>query len=137
VNTSEIADKAGVPTATVRYHERRGLLETPRRTRAGYRQYESATGERLRFIKYAQELGFSLEEIRDLLDLRIDDPAACPRVAKTAREKIEGIEQCVRALQRMQRVLGELVDACDSSRATVGCPILTTIAESDYEEREP
>ncbi len=77
----DVAAAAGVPAATVRYYERRGLLPRAPRTPAGYRQYGTETPRRLRFIRHAQELGFSLEEIQSMLALRSDDPAACRRTA--------------------------------------------------------
>ena len=87
---------------------------------------------RLRFIRHAQELGFSLNEIRELLALRIKAVDTCDRVRERARAKIVDIERKIRTLQRMKRVLGELVSACARRRKTDECPILDSLeAEHD------
>jgi MerR family mercuric resistance operon transcriptional regulator len=127
----DVAALAGVPAATVRYYERRGLLAAPPRTRAGYRQYGPETARRLRFIKHAQALGFSLDEVQELLDLRVQDPSACHHVETTAREKIRGIKQRIAELQRMQRALEGLVRSCRARRPTDECPVLRALSEAD------
>lgn len=131
MSIGEIAACAGVPTATVRYYERRGLLEQPPRTEAGYRQYGLDTADRLRFIKRAQDLGFSLEEIRELLSLRVDDPEACPAVAVVARAKITQVEQMIRDLTRMRDVLEGLTDSCRTHSPTEECPILDALRHGE------
>lgn len=77
MNIGEVAAAAGVNVQTVRYYERRGILQPPGRTMAGYRNYEQTAVTRVRFVKRAQELEFSLDEIQDLLNLRVDDPRSC------------------------------------------------------------
>jgi MerR family mercuric resistance operon transcriptional regulator/MerR family gold-responsive transcriptional activator of gol and ges genes len=129
---SAVAALAGVPAATVRYYERRGLLAAPARTRAGYRQYGPETARRLRFIKHAQALGFSLDEIQDLLELRVQDRTACAQVAASAREKIDDIKQRIVELQRMQRTLEALVRSCRARRPTDECPVLVALSEADH-----
>jgi len=84
----KVASGAGVNLQTVRYYERRGLLPRPPRAASGYRQYDANAVARLRFIKRAQDLGFSLAEIGELLELRIEHGAACAAVEARAREKI-------------------------------------------------
>lgn len=128
---SEVAALAGVPTATVRYYERRGLIAEAARTPAGYRQYGPEAARRLRFIKHSQELGFSLEEIQQMLALRIDDPAACARVEATTREKIQAVRQRLAELRRLERTLQDLVHACDRQRPTEPCPILGVLSDDD------
>lgn len=125
----EIASLAGVPTATVRYYERRGLLERAPRTGAGYRQYRPETAERLRFIKRAQDLGFSLDEIQELLALRVDDAGACPVVEAKARSKIAQVEQMMRDLARIRDVLNGLAESCRTQAPTAECPILDALGE--------
>lgn len=129
MNIGEIAALAGVPTATVRYYERRGIIAKPPRTNSGYRKYGTDTAKRLRFIKRAQELGFSLDDIRELLELRVDDPAACPIVETKTREKIAQVARMIRELTRMQDVLGGLADSCRTHLPTAECPILEALAE--------
>jgi MerR family copper efflux transcriptional regulator len=120
----EVVELAGVPVPTVRYYERRGLIAEAPRTPAGYRQYGPETAERLRFIKRAQELGFTLEEIRELLELRVEDPAAGPVVEAKTREKISQVREKIRDLQRMEEVLDRLTAFCRSRTPTSESPIL-------------
>lgn len=125
----EVAAMAGVPTPTVRYYERRGLVQEAARTAAGYREYGPETVRRLRFIKHAQELGFSLEDVQQLLDLRPDDPAACARVAATTRQKIRTVRQRLEELRRLERTLRELVNACERHPLAEPCPVLAVLAD--------
>src|SRR5213594_2576732 len=111
--------------------ERRGLVPTPRRTPSGYRQYAEDAVARLRFIKHAQELGFSLQEIQELLALRVRHGAACDAVERKARQKIEVVQQRIRDLQRMKRTLERLAAACTARRPTDDCPILEVLEDHD------
>lgn len=124
----EVAAMAGVPTPTVRYYERRGLLEQTSRTTAGYRQYGPEVVRRLRFIKHAQELGFALEDVQRMLDLRPDDPAACASVAATTREKIRTVRQRLEELRRLERTLRDLVRECERHPAADPCPVLAVLS---------
>lgn len=125
----ETAALAGVPTATVRYYERRGLIAPPTRTASGYREYGTEAARRLRFIKHAQELGFTLEEIQQMLELRIEDPAACAQVEATTREKIRAVRHRLAELKHLERTLQTLVGTCERHRPSEPCPILTVLAD--------
>src|SRR5229473_2876164 len=114
---SKVATAADVNIQTIRYYERRGLIPTPRRTPAGYRQYAEEAVARLRFIKHAQELGFSLQEIQELLGLRVRHGAACDTVERKTRQKIEVVQQKIRDFQRMKRTLERLAAALGLSGA--------------------
>jgi Hg(II)-responsive transcriptional regulator len=127
----QVADAAGVNAQTIRYYERRGLFAVPKRTPAGYRQYADEAVARLRFIKHAQELGFSLQEIQELLGLRVEHSAACDAVERKTRQKIEVVQQRIRDLQRMKRTLERLAAACTARRATDDCPILGALEGHD------
>src|SRR2546428_13535685 len=107
----QVASAADVNVQTIRSYERRGLVPTPRRTASGYRQYTDDAVARLRFIKHAQELGFSLQEIQELLGLRVRHGAACDAVERKTRQKIEVVQQRIRDLQRMKRTLERLTRA--------------------------
>src|SRR6266516_3830930 len=120
----QVADAADANIQTIRYYERRGLFPTPRRTPAGYRQYADDAVARLRFIKHAQELGFSLQEIQELLGLRVRHGAACDAVERKTRQRI-------RDLQRMKRTLERLATACTARRPTDDCPILEVLEDHD------
>lgn len=121
---SKVAASAGVNVQTLRYYERRGILAEPDRSPAGYRQYEPETVTRIRFIKRAQELGFTLEEITELLDLRIEPGAACATVEARARAKLTLVEEKIRQLTGLREVLNDLVESCQRRQVTEDCPIL-------------
>jgi MerR family copper efflux transcriptional regulator len=127
----QVASGAGVNVQTVRYYERRGLLPPPPRTESGYRQYNQETVPRLRFIKRAQELGFSLVEVSELLELRVEVGGTCAAVEARAQEKIAAVEQKIAELERIRVVLIELSNACDSRAPTSECPILRALGEDE------
>ena len=124
-----VAAAAEVNVQTIRYYERRGILLALRRTASGYRQYAADAVSRLRFIKHAQELGFSLKEIQELLALRVRHGASCDAVERRTREKIMLVEQRIRDLQRMKRTLQTLAAACAARRPTDDCPILEALED--------
>ncbi|HLQ57947.1 MAG TPA: MerR family transcriptional regulator [Gemmatimonadales bacterium] len=125
----QVASAADVNVQTIRYYERRGLFPTPRRTPAGYRQYADDAVARLRFIKHSQELGFSLQEIQELLGLRVRHGAACDVIERKTRQKIDVVQQRIRDLQRMKRTLERLAAACAVRRPTADCPILEVLED--------
>ncbi len=124
-----LAEAAGVGRETVRFYERKGLLPEPPRTASGYRDYPLESVERLRFIRRAQGLGFTLQEIADLLALRVDEVAACGAVEAQAREKLLSVADKLTELRRMKKALERLVDACQSREPTSDCPILEELEE--------
>ena len=127
--TGEVADRANVNVQTVRYYERRGLIPEPPRSSGGFRQYNPDHVDRIRFIKRAQELGFTLEEAHELLQLSVTAEADRADVRAVAQNKIEEVEEKMRALQRIRDTLAELVDACDGHGSTSECPILHALEE--------
>ncbi|MGC4939964.1 MerR family transcriptional regulator [Kribbella sp. DT2] len=127
MRTSELADQAGVNTETLRYYERRGLLSQPPRTPGGYRDYPPNTVELLRFIKRAQELGFTLDEVEELLHLDNGGPDACDAARVLAEHRRADLEARIRDLQRMHDSLADLVATCDLPRANRSCALLEAI----------
>lgn len=127
----ELSALAGVPAATIRYYERRGILAEPPRTDSGYRSYGPEAAERLRFIRRAQELGFTLEEIHELLQLRVEDRASCAAVASKTQEKISDVAQKIAELQRLEAALHRLADACVSRTPTAECPVLEMLTDEE------
>lgn len=127
LRTGEVAAKAGVNVQTLRYYERRGLLAEPERRPSGYREYPAEAVHLIVFIKRAQELGFTLAEIEDLLRLRNDRDSACSEVKSAAEAKIADIEQKIRHLRAMKRALRTLVTSCASEGSARYCPILETL----------
>lgn len=123
----QLAKQAHVGVETVRFYERKGLLEEPDRRPSGYRQYDEDVVRRLEFIRRAKELGFTLKEVKELLSLKFDSSTTCADVKERAETKIEDIESKIRTLQRMKRDLVTLTKSCSGSGPTGECPILETI----------
>ena len=124
----QLAKKAQVNIETVRYYERRGLLPEPPRKESGYRQYSENDVSRLLFIKRAQTLGFTLKEILELLNLRVDPDTTCGDVKRRAEAKIGDIEQKILALQKMKKALAKLAATCRGGGPTRECPILEALS---------
>ena len=126
--TGKLAKAAQVNIETIRYYERRGLIEEPPRSESGYRQFSQEDVARIRFIKRGQELGFSLSEISELLFLRVDATSTCQDVKRRADEKIADIEQKIGTLQQMRQILVKLAAKCQAGEApATECPILEAI----------
>jgi Hg(II)-responsive transcriptional regulator len=124
VRTSELAAEAAVNPQTLRYYERRGLLAEPARSPAGYRAYPAEAVRRVRFIKRAQELGFTLAEVETLLYLAEGGPDSCDRVRALAAEKIADLRQRIADMRALQTGLTRLVATCELPRERRDCPIL-------------
>jgi MerR family mercuric resistance operon transcriptional regulator len=122
----KVARAAGVNVETVRYYQRSGLVPEPPRPAGGVRRYSDETVARLRFIKRAQELGFTLAEIRRLLAL--GDPQSCGKARALAAEKLSLVRTRIADLERLRAVLESLVERCDAVRGKVACPIIETLA---------
>jgi Hg(II)-responsive transcriptional regulator len=127
LRTGEVAAQAGVNAQTLRYYERRGLLKQPERRRSGYREYPPDTIAIIRFIKHAQELGFTLTEVEELLRLRDDQHGSCSEVRAAAQAKMEDIEQKIRCLRAIRDALELLVSSCTSDDSVRRCPILEAL----------
>ena len=123
----KVADQGGVKVQTIRYYERRGLLPKPARSASGYRKYSDDAIHRLRLIRQAQALGFSLDEIEELLSLRMRTGATCGDIRKRARQKISTVNQKISELQRIKKALSKLAKACQGKGPTSECPILEAL----------
>lgn len=123
----EVADKAAVNVQTLRYYERTGLLPKANRRSSGYREYAAETVALVRFIKNAQELGFTLRDISELIALRTDATKNRRQVSKLASRKIEDVERRIRALTAMRKTLSALVTACEKGRSGQPCPIIEAL----------
>lgn len=135
LRTGELATRAGVNIQTLRFYERRGLLEKPPRQESGYREYPANSVQLVRFIKRAQGLGFSLQEIKELLTLRNDGGVRCSDVRETAEVKISDINSKVQQLEAMRRALTLLVDSCRQGRSG-HCPLLESLDDRPKESAE-
>lgn len=122
-----LAKAAGIKGETVRFYENRGLLAEPERNDAGYRLYSEEDVQKLRFIRRAKDLGFSLKEVAELLELRVSPRGGCAGVREQAMEKIEQIEAKLRDLKRMKAGLVKLARACEERSPTGPCPIIESL----------
>lgn len=122
-----VAKRVGIGVETVRFYERKGLVKPPPRSPAGYRLYPDAAVDRLRFVLRAKELGFTLDQIRTLLELRVGDGTSCDEVRSLASERLADVEDKLRQLQRIAGVLREVITTCDDNGRTGECPILDTL----------
>ena len=123
----QLAKQGGVNRETVRYYEWRRLLSRPSRLISGYRVFSDDAVRRLRFIRHAKMLGFSLNEIRELLALRVDSIDACDRVRVRTQAKLADIDNKIRSLRQMKAALTRLVGACERRGKTNDCPILDSL----------
>jgi MerR family mercuric resistance operon transcriptional regulator len=122
-----LAKRGGVNVETIRYYQRRGLLEEPSKPSGGFRRYPQESVKRVLFIKRAQSLGFTLEEIVGLLVL--DERKACLETRGMAAHKLELIEQKIAALSKIKKLLSRLVRSCDASSTGAPCPIIHLLAD--------
>lgn len=125
---AKTARAAGVNTQTLRYYERRGLLPTPVRRGSGYREYSDDAVRLVRFIKRAQELGFTLDEVEALVRLRGVRRADRHRVRVIADRKIAEIDRKIARLKSMRAALRQLVDACHNG-GPAECPIIEALSD--------
>lgn len=131
ISIGPLARSAGVGVDTVRYYEREGLLPRPRRSASGYRSYTQETVARLQFIRRAKDLGFSLEDIRDLLALSTDREHGVLGVRQRAESRLADVDRRLRELRRVQRGLKQLIDACPGHGPLDTCPILAALGDQE------
>lgn len=120
-----LAAAAGVSVETIRFYQREGLLAEPERPPGGMRRYGDTEVARLRFIKSAQRLGFSLQGVAELL--RLDDGSGCAIARTRAQEKLQEVRARLADLTRMEAALTALVEKCAVSRGTVRCPLIASL----------
>jgi MerR family transcriptional regulator, copper efflux regulator len=123
----QVARASGIGIETIRFYEREGLLELPARRSSGYRQFDENAIIRLRFIKQAQRLGFTLREIKELLALKLDPDCSRAKVRERAVAKVEDIDARIKDLRRMKKALSPLIVACNGKGTLAGCPILVAM----------
>ena len=126
-----LAKQAGVNLETLRFYERRGLLPRPPRSASGYRMFPADAARRIRFIRRAQELGFSLTEIGELLSLRVSRHTTSAAIRARAEAKIADIEAKMRSLESIKRTLRKLTKTCDGCAPVAQCPILESLDGED------
>jgi Hg(II)-responsive transcriptional regulator len=131
LSIGQVARLAGVGVETVRFYEREGELSEPPRRASSYRQYSEQVVTRLRFIKRAKLLGFSLKEISELLLLRVDADTSCEQVKQRSEAKIAEVERKLVELQRMRQALLQVASLCTGQGPTGACPMLDALAQQE------
>lgn len=119
------AKAAGVSVETIRFYQRKGLLTEPDRPYGSIRRYGSADVARVRFVKSAQRLGFSLSEVTELL--RLEDGVHCEEASSLAEHKLANVREKLADLKRIEQVLSELVEACHRQKGNISCPLIVTL----------
>lgn len=130
----ELARAANVPRDTIRYYERTGLLSPPERTSSGYRLYDQSDVNRMRFIRAAQSLDFTLVETKSLLELQANDHAKASDILTLTLAKLSQAELKVARLNRIREILQNLADSCPQDAAPNACPILDFLSNGDFVE---
>ena len=128
VTIGALADAAGVNVETIRFYQRKGLMPEPEKPYGSIRRYGDADLARVRFIKSAQRLGFSLEEVGDLL--KLDDGTRCGEARQLAEHKLADVRRKLSDLQRIESVLSDLVARCSAVRGRVSCPLIASLQEA-------
>lgn len=123
----KVAKASGVGVETIRFYQRSGLINEPTPIRTSFREYPAATVDRIRFIKRAQNLGFTLTEIQELLGLSEQPGASRREVKAIAEAKLESIQQKIADLKQMEATLSQLVHDCSGRGKVPGCPIIEAI----------
>lgn len=132
INIGALAKEAQVNLQTIRYYEREGLIAKPPRTASGYRVFSADVVRRVRFVKHAQELGFSLAEVKELLALRVDAKTSCVEIRQRTQGKIADVQNKIRALQAIKKALERLTATCHGSGPVSECPILESLDPKEY-----
>jgi Cu(I)-responsive transcriptional regulator len=130
ISIGTLARRAGAKVQTIRYYEQIGLMAEPVRTYGGQRRYEEEAVKRLSFIRHARALGFSLDQIRNLLDLADDPQRDCTAADSIAREHLLAVKAKIAALNSLKRELTRMVDCCDGTD-TAHCRVIETLANHD------
>ena len=130
----KVASRTGVGIETIRFYERKGLINEPPRRDSGYRLYDTDVIDRLSFIQQAKSLGFTLEEISQLLSISLKSGEPLPAVKKIARKRLQDIEEKLKLLRSMKRTLKKLVDACPGKGTIDDCPILETLGRKRIQQ---
>lgn len=132
----EVAQEAGVGVETVRYYETRGLIQKPLRpANGGFRVYPVDAVHRIRFVRRAQQLGFALNEISELLELEVDPSTRCADFRMRAEDKLEDVNARIADLKQISGALKKLIKSCPGQGPAQKCSILGTLRNGDGEMR--
>ena len=122
----ELAKVCDVNIETLRYYEKQKLIAPPPRSSGGYRIYSEADAIRVRFIKSARNLGFTLKEVMGLMKLRVDKKGNCNSVVLKAKKRRDEVDEKIKDLKSMRKILSQLIGQCEKSLPTNDCPILSS-----------
>jgi MerR family transcriptional regulator, mercuric resistance operon regulatory protein len=123
-----LAKTAGVNVETIRFYQRKGLLPEPDRPLGGIRRYGSADLTRVRFIKASQRLGFTLDEVAELL--KLEDGTHCSEARRLAESRLQDVRERLANLQRIESALGQLVARCGAARGSIKCPLIASLQKT-------
>ena len=124
LNIGQVAERTGLTVETVRFYEKKALIDEPQRSHAGYRQYPPETVKRVQFIQNAKDVGFTLKDIEELLALTRNPGTSCRDIKQRAMQKIEEVDHKIRELQRIHDALERMITKCDGRSGLSECPIL-------------
>ena len=127
ITISRLADLAEVNVQTIRYYERRELLKPSSRSSSGYRYYNDDSLKRVKFIKQAQDIGFRLEEISGLLDIRSQTPNQCKKASAQAKQKLGEVQGKIKNLKSMEKKLKQIINACEKNKKISCCPMIDNL----------
>lgn len=127
LSVGQVAKRTGIGVETVRFYERRGLLDEPDRKASGYRRYDESAVARLRFIRRSKELGFRLSEIKELLGLWFEPRTKCCDVRKKAQAKLQEIDERIESLKVMRKALSAITARCERRGSVEDCPLFTIL----------
>ena len=125
----QLARETHVNVETVRFYERQGLIQQPPRRESGYRQYTENEASRIKFIRRAKDLGFTLKEIKELLSLKTDSENSCDQVRRSAEEKINEIDEKISSLREIRTALVSLSQSCETRMDNQDCPIIEALED--------
>lgn len=134
LSIGQLARAAGVTVETLRFYEKQGLLATPQRTDSGYRQYPPDSIKRVRFIQHAKQVGFTLNDIGELLALRQGKNTSCADIKARATHKIDQVERKIKELERISDALSRMTQKCSGSGSLSDCPILEELELDEQEQ---
>ena len=124
LNIGQVAKQTGLTVEAIRFYEKKGLIDNPQRSESGYRQYPQETIKRVRFIQRAKDVGFTLSDIAELLDLRQEPGSSCTDIKLRATDKIEEVDLKIQELQKIRNALARMIMKCSGRGAISECPIL-------------
>jgi Cd(II)/Pb(II)-responsive transcriptional regulator len=137
VSIGELAKETGVKVVTIRYYEQVRVLPPPERTQGNYRTYSREHAKRLRFIRRCRDLGFSLDEIRDLLRLSSEDAQSCADVCLIAERHLEAVQEKIADLNRLASELRSISASCNGNRPMAECRIIEALSSNQMGKEQP